>query len=238
MTCSHACPRFESALRLHKACRLLHVFAGVLCALLLSSGTALAQAQAPDQAVDAQRLLIAFSAMPGLQASFVEEKHIAMLAKPLESRGELYFTKPGLLLRRVTSPRASEVLITPSSVRLKDDSGEKAIDLATRADLRPFIESLVWILAGERSKLEQVYTITFAPEREGEPWQLTLAPREGALKQIIEHIRIRGRGLRVAEIHVQETGGDRTVTRILDANPARTFSAAERRALFGDDGQR
>jgi hypothetical protein len=37
----------------------------------------------------------------------------------------------------------------------------------------------------------------------------------------------------VEQIEVQETSGDKTLTRILSANPQRTFSAVERTKLFG-----
>src|ERR1700712_3927458 len=66
------------------------------------------------------QLMAAFSRMPGLEARFVEEKHLSMLARPLTSQGRLYFARPGLLLRRVEQPQKSEVLITPQQLTLKD----------------------------------------------------------------------------------------------------------------------
>jgi outer membrane lipoprotein-sorting protein len=185
-------------------------------------------------AVDAAQLLRAFSEMPGLEARFVEEKHIAMLARPLESEGILYFARPGLLLRRVTKPRRSEVLITPKRLHFADAEGDKTIDLGTRPDLRPFVQSLVWILTGDQYALARTYQMTFVPAAGRTPWTLTLAPRGAPLSQLIEHVRIAGDGLRVSQIEVLEKTGDRTVTRIVDANPARRFTEAEKRKLFGD----
>jgi outer membrane lipoprotein-sorting protein len=188
---------------------------------------------APGKAVDAAGLLSAFSKMPGLEARFREEKHMALLAKPLESRGVLFFTHPGLLLRRVESPRASEVIISADSVRLRDASGEQALDLRTRKDLRPFVESLTWILAGNRKALDSVYAVSFQPESASAAWQLTLKPKVEPLSRLIAHIRITGRGYAVAQIEVGETNGDKTITHILEANPKRSFDAAERAKLFG-----
>lgn len=184
-------------------------------------------------AVDAATLLQAFSGMPGLEARFREEKHIALLAKPLRSEGRLFFTHPGLLLRRVETPRPSEVIITGERVLLRDASGEQALDLRARKDLRPFVESLTWILAGNRKALEGVYSVSFQAERGAEPWQLTLKPKVEPLSKLIAHIRIRGNGYAVASIEVMETNGDSTLTQILDANPRRSFDAAERAKLFG-----
>src|SRR5689334_3239312 len=70
-----------------------------------STGTTRGDAGAPKPeaavAIDATGLLRAFSGMPGLEARFREEKRIALLARPLTSEGRLFFTHPGLLLRRV-----------------------------------------------------------------------------------------------------------------------------------------
>jgi outer membrane lipoprotein-sorting protein len=197
-----------------------------------SSGPANAQAT-----VDVASLLTAFAKMSGLEASFEEEKHIALLAKPLTSRGRLFFTPPGLLLRRIEAPTRSEVMISKDSVRVRDQAGEQTLDLRTRKDIRPFVESLTWILAGDRAALEKVYAIGFQAERAGAPWLLSLKPKVAPLSQLIAELQIRGHGMFVEQIEVRETGGDKTVTRIVSANPKRRFSERERAQLFGVEAQ-
>jgi hypothetical protein len=186
-----------------------------------------------DKPVDMDSLLTAFARMPGLEAQFTEEKHIALLAKPLESKGVLYFMQPGLMLRRIDSPRPSEVLITPDSLRMKDAGGEQALDLRARADVRPFVESLTWILGGDRKALESVYALQFAPAAGTAPWKLTLTPKGKPVAQIIAAIVIMGRGHFVDSVEVRETGGDHALTRIVQADPKRVFNAEERGRLFG-----
>lgn len=181
--------------------------------------------------VDLDGLLAAFASMPGLEAQFVEEKQLAMLARPLTSSGTLYFTQPGLLHRRVEVPRPSTVVITPDTLQFSDDSGTEIIDLRSREELGLFVESLVWVLAGDRAALERVYRIEFTPTAEG--WTLSLTPQGPPLSEIITALTIRGRGLAVGEIRVDETAGDHTVTRISAADPERVFGAAERAELFG-----
>jgi hypothetical protein len=46
-------------------------------------------------------------------------------------------------------------------------------------------------------------------------------------------LRVRGRGLLADTLELVESSGDRTVTVLLDANPLREFSPAERLELFG-----
>jgi outer membrane lipoprotein-sorting protein len=183
------------------------------------------------ESTDLHGLLGAFARMPGLEAGFVEEKHIGLLAQPLTSRGRLFFARPGLLLRRVESPQRSQVVITPKEMR--DDNGEQTIDLRSRPDIRPFIESLTWLLSGDQKALANVYGLEFKPAVAAEPWQLTLTPKVAPLDQLIAYIRVLGRGLAVSEIQVREKRGDETVTRITSANPERRFSNDELAQLFG-----
>src|SRR5664279_2835561 len=94
--------------------------------LLLMAAQLRAQANQP---ASFDVLLGAFAHMPGLEARFVEDKHLALLAEPLQSSGVLFFARPGMLLRRVEAPRKSEVVITPTELRMKDADGEQSIDL-------------------------------------------------------------------------------------------------------------
>lgn len=182
---------------------------------------------------EVSQLMAAFSRMPGLEARFVEEKRLGLLARPLSSQGRLFFARPGLLLRRVEQPQPSEVIITPQELRTKDASGEQRIDLASRPDVRPFVESLTWLLAGDEKALAGVYKLEFTPPAAAGPWQLTLTPKAEPLAHLIAHIRILGQGLAVSEIQVREKGGDETITRIVEANPARKFAPSELQSLFG-----
>jgi outer membrane lipoprotein-sorting protein len=207
----------------------------IVLGLFAGKPNAFAQASPPAAAAETlqlSQLMAAFSRMPGLEARFVEEKHLSMLARPLSSQGRLYFARPGLLLRRVEQPQKSEVLITPQQLTLKDANGEQRIDLASRPDVRPFVESLTWLLAGDEKALSGVYKVEFVPAAAG-AWQLTLSPKAEPLLHVIAYIRVLGQGLAVREIQVREKGGDETVTRIVEANPERKFGAAELASLFG-----
>lgn len=203
-----------------------------LAAVLLLWSLARPQPTAADS-TDLHGLLSAFARMPGLEAGFVEEKHIGLLAQPLTSRGRLFFARPGLLLRRVESPQRSEVVITPKELRMRDANGEQTIDLRSRPDIRPFIESLTWLLSGDEKALANVYGLEFKPAAGSEPWQLTLTPKVAPLDQLIAYIRVLGRGLGVSEIQMREKRGDETLTRIISANPERRFSNDELAQLFG-----
>lgn len=211
------------------------VFA-VLLGALAGPGLAAEPPPAPAPAaapVTLETLLGAFEKMPGLEARFVEDKHIGLLAAPLQSKGRLYFVPPGLLARHTDTPTKSSVIIAPDAVRYSDSEGSGRIDLSARPDVRLFVESFVRVLAGDRAGLERIYALRFDPAApDGEGWALELSPRGPPLKDLVTRLRIRGRGLAVTEIRVDEATGDYSLTRILEADPQRRFTPDERKRLF------
>ena len=79
-----------------------------LCCVTLA-GASPTSSQAQPAAPTLERLLAGFASMTGMSARFVEEKQIALLARPIRSEGVLYFTAPGRLMRLVTSPTVSAI---------------------------------------------------------------------------------------------------------------------------------
>src|SRR5699024_9777683 len=94
-----------------------------LCATMIACGATFGWA-APSTATDGasehadpQQLGAIFGRLKtlvGIEARFVEEKHLALLAEPLQNKGTLYFSSKGYLLRRIDAPLSSSVRITPS----------------------------------------------------------------------------------------------------------------------------
>jgi outer membrane lipoprotein-sorting protein len=217
----------------HCGGRLAWLVLGACSAYALCSAVAPRALAESNDVRDFGQLMAAFSRMPGLEARFVEEKHLGLLARPLESRGQLFFTRPGLFLRRVESPSPSEVVINDKELVLRDSGGEQRIDLGARAEVRPFVQSMTWLLAGDQAALRAVYQIEFVPAAEGGTWSLVLTPKQDPIARLIASIRVLGRGLAVNEIQVRERNGDESVMRILEANPKRQFTRAELTRLFG-----
>jgi len=208
--------------------------------------TAQAPAQDPRQRArpaDASALFRTFAATTGLEATFEEDKHLALLALPLQSKGRLYFfrpdrTQPGYLSRIVESPEPSSVLITPTELRLQNRDGTEVVDLKRSDKVRNFISSLVRVFAGDEQALAKSYSIQFAhAEKDAAGWTLTLVPLAKPLDQMLKSLTLTGEGEAVVRIEVQEPNGDRTVTRIVAADPARKFDAAEQKRLFGIDAK-
>jgi len=197
---------------------------------LTSSPDAAAQPTSAASHPSVDALLRAFAAMPGLYARFHEEKHVALLSLPLESDGEIYFTPPGRMLRKVTSPTPSWALLEGDHVTLVSPGERRVLDLGQSPVVRGFVGAFRDVLAGDRAALERSYTLDFSSA--GDDFTLTLRPREAQLSRFLRQLSLHGHGLALTRIRMVETSGDVTVTTFTQVDPARHYSADEHSRLF------
>lgn len=184
--------------------------------------------------VNLDAILEAFREMPGLEARFVEEKKLALLARPLRSEGTIYYLPNRALLRVVDQPKPSSVRIDQRALILREGGREERLDLRSMKSVRPLVEALLLLFSGDRDALDRVFMVEF--QRSDARWILHLRPRDAELAHLLDRITIRGGGFVVESIRIQERAGDETEMTILSADPHRVFSAAEREKLFGDAG--
>lgn len=188
----------------------------------------------PKRPADAAELFAAFAKMPGLEARYTEDKHLQLLEVPLQSKGRLYFLPPGYLLRMVEAPEKSTLLITPKELRMQNRDGTEVVDLGQSERLRTFVTSLVRVFGGDREELERQYKVEFvASKDDATTWRLELLPRGKPLDQMLKGLVLAGNGFAVTTITVFEPNGDRTETRIEQADPKRAFDREEKKKLFG-----
>jgi hypothetical protein len=94
---------------------------------------------------------------------------------------------------------------------------------------------MLWIFSGDLAQLESTFAIDYhvgaSPDRGG--WTLRLVPRSEPLSRMIRALSISGEGHAAQGLEIIESNGDRTTTRIFDANPERRYAAGELEALFG-----
>lgn len=187
-------------------------------------------ARAQDQAPTLEALLEGFSSMRGLSARFTERKQIALLAAPLESEGEIHFAPPDKLVRRVTAPSPSIVLLDGRQLTMASNGRRERIDLSTQPVVASFVDSFRHVLRGDRAALERTYRISFS--REGQAWRLVLRPKSDALRRFMTSLELRGEGPAITTMRMVERSGDVTVTELRDVQPNRRFSRAQIRRLF------
>lgn len=201
-----------------------------MVALLLLSSVA---AQATDDNNQRLReLMAAMRASRGVYAEFVEQKRIALLTEPLESRGRLYFAPPEALLRLTVEPSDTRLLISGDDVRYRDAAGADRFDLSSNSAARQFVENFLVLFTGDLEQLRDRYEVAF--EIEDETWRLDLRPRRAPFDRLVEQVVLRGKGRLLGSIEMIEKDGDSTVTRIVDMDPDRSLTSEHLSRMFSD----
>ena len=190
---------------------------------------------AAEPSLTLDELLARMARTRGVVAEFHERKEIALLDAPLEAAGMLYFAPPDRFSRVTRSPAATRLVLGGSRMHFEDATGANAVDLAANPVARQFAENLVALWSGDRARLEKLYTLGFSAD--GARWQLTLVPRDAALRRFIERLALRGDGGEMRELELLEADGDRTLTTFTRSEVDHPFSADEARRIFGAAAQ-
>lgn len=206
------------------------------CAVLAVLLGSRARAELPGgSAKEALQVLERLTRTTALEATFHEEKHLAMLVAPLASDGRLYFLAPDHLRREVTGPSPSTLIVDGATVHLVDDQGPQSFSLDQVPAVGLVVGSVLKILSGDVGGLSDTYDLGASTDKGG-VWTLRLRPKSAPLKLLIDRIVATGRGVSIARLSVREVGGDETVITFGAVNSSRVFSAAEQRRLFSVPG--
>lgn len=194
----------------------------VVLALLISAwvppGGSDARAQTPsmsDPAWNLQQLMHDLGAVKRSQARFTERKYLKALNAPLELSGTLRYEAPGKLDRRTLKPKPEALLVEGDRLTIEmAGKPPRTLRLQDYPVLWAFVESIRSTLNGDIAALERFYRVELEGGRSR--WRLYLVPRDPDMRAVISQIRIDGSRDRMERIEVQETRGDRTVTRIVE----------------------
>jgi hypothetical protein len=210
----------------------------------LASGRGLAEsapaAETPESAAgaanvsatgDLSALLAGMRSATGVVARFTETKELKLLSSPLQAAGTIYFLPPGRLVREVTSPGRSRLIVDGDRVRFEDETGSKAMDLSGSPIARQLIDSFVVLFNGDEKRLKELYEATFTTD--AGTWKLHLVPRSMPLNRMVGSFDLAGTGARIDRMDAVEPDGDRTVTVFGETEVHHRFSEAELANLFG-----
>ncbi|MDB5813083.1 MAG: putative transrane protein [Rhodocyclales bacterium] len=182
--------------------RFLHALAPCLAASFFSCAAA-ADWQLPD-------LMKLLAETPAGHATFVEQKFIGMLDKPVESSGELSFTAPDELEKRTLKPRPEALILKGDELTLERGKRSMKMSLQEHPDIAAFVESIRATLVGDQRALERVWKVQLdgAPAR----WSLVLTPLNA--NAIVAKIRIDGVRGEVRQIDIEQRDGDHSIMTI------------------------
>ena len=142
-------------------------------------------------------------------ASFVEKKFVALLDKPVESRGELVFTPPSRLEKRTTAPRPDSVVVDGDVLTLDRAGRKQSLRLREHPAIAVLVESIRATLAGDLASLTKTYSTALAGD--AAQWRLTLRPLDPSLGTLVERLEIAGSQAQVRTVEIFQADGDRSV---------------------------
>jgi outer membrane lipoprotein-sorting protein len=215
---------------LRHACSAIMATAGLL--LLASAGGA-TQAGSERNPLTLETLMQRMAATPGVRAEFREVKEIALLDRPLESTGTLYFVPPRRLAHYTTRPTRSAFVVDGARLSFRDETGGERVDLSANPIARSVVENFVVLFNGDLEALRALYDVGF--EADGPRWKLELVPRDSRVMAVISRVVLQGVDVVVEQMVVSEAGGDRTVTRFHDVRTDVRFGEDELARIFALD---
>ena len=172
----------------------------LLTALLLSAHSAHAAEWDIDQ------LMRGLAQTRSDRARFVEKKSIAMLTRPVESSGELFYSAPDHLEKRTIKPKAESMILDRGMLTIEREQQRHVLPLQDYPELAAFIESIRATLAGDRKALEHSYRL--ALEGSVERWSLQLLPVDEKIQSVVRRIRISGVRDTLRSIEIIQADGD------------------------------
>jgi outer membrane lipoprotein-sorting protein len=145
-------------------------------------------------------------------ASFIEKKNIAVLDKPVESSGELFYNAPDRLEKRTLKPKPESMLLEKDKLTVEQRGKKHVLSLQSYPEIAAFIDSIRGTLAGDRKALEKSYKLNLSGTEED--WKLSLLPVQDKMKKVVSNIMISGANQWVQTIEIKQADGDSSVMTI------------------------
>lgn len=195
---------------------------------LLLGGPPVLASEAP---LEVEELMRRLASTEGVVAHFRQVKELALLAAPLESRGTMRFVPPRCLAWHTQSPADSQLVIEGESVRFRDATSARDLDLSRDPIARGFVESFIVLWSGDYEAMKKQYEVSLDSRAGG--WRLVLVPRAARMREFIERIELQGSSGPPERMLLLEAGGDRTTTIFESIEVDHRFSPEELGETFG-----
>ncbi|HUP45078.1 MAG TPA: outer membrane lipoprotein carrier protein LolA [Thermoanaerobaculia bacterium] len=123
-----------------------------------------------------------------LQASFLQEKEMALLAAPEVSTGTFAFSKPNHVLWTYDSPKRVQMLISDGMMTTYYPDLKKAETI----DISRFEDRIFKYMgaSGAIDELERYFDFTFTDTASSPTWILDLTPKNRAVEKRVRRIKI------------------------------------------------
>lgn len=162
-----------------------------------------------------ENVMRALAGVESAVAEFVEVRESGFLTSQLIVKGRISYQSPDKLQRSVAEPYVEEITIdgdTMTLMREKDTTeGEsrvvkQRVSLESAPIVRSVVESVRSTLAGDLSRLEELFDIEWQSSTEN--WTMMLKPIDERLQESITSIELTGNASKIETITTVESDGD------------------------------
>jgi len=181
--------------------------------LLLASLEAAAQ----EEPWDFARLMGELAQVQTSRARYSEVRSVAVLQKPLQLSGTLFYERPARIEKRQILPFREVISVDGDWLTVEREGKTRRIALQNATLVAALVESLRATLAGDGTELERLYRAKVQGTRQR--WTLVLAPREVEIGGVVKSIVIAGSGSRIVRLEILEPSGDGSVMTIREESP-------------------
>ena len=166
-----------------------------------------------------QDLEIKMSGVKTIQASFIQEKNLALFNQKIILKGKIFIQKPGLLSWRVITPLRYSMVINGNTISQWDEDTNQVqqVSLAKNPSFQVAIQQMQNWFCGAYKSMQGDYKITLTTAL---PITLQFIPLENAvsgnfIKRVV--VLFQNDGLYIKEINIEEENGDTTLLKFIGA---------------------
>jgi Outer membrane lipoprotein carrier protein LolA-like len=157
--------------------------------------------------------------------AFQEVRFSALLSRPLIVAGELGYSGPASLDRRVTTPYQETTMIRGASVRVeREGEPTRSFALKRAPELSGLLTGFSALLTGDVAALERSFSIEMSGDAAS--WQLQLTPKDATARRRLRQILIDGRRDQPRCFSMLNTDGGASVMLLGEAAQRELSSAA------------
>lgn len=197
----------------------------VVCATLLIGSLLLCGAPTFGDPMTREQLTERLRVSAPFRAPFSEQRRVAVLSAPLESRGEIQCL-PGVgIVWRTERPIQMVDVITPTSIVRRSRRGERE---ATK-DRAGISATLLALMSGDVAGAEDRFSVTL--EGTADSWSVKLTPRDTLVAEVIQAIVVSGSG-RPEALEVVHASGDTVRTTFGEITPLLPDEIAQTREFI------
>jgi outer membrane lipoprotein-sorting protein len=176
-------------------------------------------------------VLSGFASVNALSVKFREEKHMALLAVPLVSEGDIYYERPRRLARHTRTPAASSVVLEGQSLSFGDGQHKESMGVDAHPAVRVLVDTFVSVLSGDQTALLKMADVKL--EKVGaRGFRILVTPKEPNVLKLVRSMAFEGEGSTLTRMELLDANGDRSITTFSNLKAQARFSPDEAKRLF------